>query len=267
MDPKLSTIAKRIVIAVVALGLFPGAKQGCGSEEANETLLSPVQAVTTLLETADGQVTAELVLISTNVNPHQFVDTAVNPKVRMANGAEVPLQLTTPGHYTASSIDNPALIYVPGATYQFCFELDDVSAADQVAGGNFTAVMTAPSEEVSSFMIKVPAFAGDTAEIGWTPLARYGIVSIFNSATGVLVYKNFDFTDAHFDGSKWARLKSGGTLALGVDVFATPGEYTVGVCAVDKVSDWDIEVSAELGVLSGFLIGRCAADIPISVPQ
>ena len=78
--------------AGISLALFPGAKNGCGSEEANTTLTSPVQAVTTLLERSDGTVEAELVLISTARNPHEFVDTAKQVEIRVPSGDKVELE-------------------------------------------------------------------------------------------------------------------------------------------------------------------------------
>jgi len=80
-----------------------------------------------------------------------------------------------------------------------------------------------------------------------------------------VTYANFDFDEAQFDGSKWARLTKGGSKELGVDTFAEPGNYQVSFCAVDAVRDFDTSLSAELGALSGFLIGRCAEDQFITV--
>ena len=109
-------------------------------------------------------------------------------------------------------------------------------------------------------------FAGDTSEITWKPSNRYAMIRVVDES-GEVAYENFNFEKAQFDGSKWARLKKGGSHELGVDVFGDPGKYTVSVCAVDKVSDFDKELSAELGALSGFLIGRCAPDISVDVPE
>ncbi len=80
------------------------------------------------------------------------------------------------------------------------------------------------------------------------------------------MYSTFDFTDPTFDGSKWARLKKGGSMTFGVDAFSESGSYTIEVCAVSKTSDFDKNLSSELGMLSGFLIGRCAPDIVFDVP-
>lgn len=266
MRYNFSILLVKIFVLLFALGALPGAKTGCGSLESNETLTSPVQAVTSLLERSDGTVEAELVLISTAANPHAFVDTARNPRVRMPDGTEIALSLTSSGHYTETSGANPLLVYEPGATYQFKFELDDESQALDVSGGNFVAVVDAPDDVVTFSLSEAPEFAGDTATLSWQPVARFGVIEIVEVASGEVVFSNFDFSAPQFDGSKWARLKSGGTFNLGVDVFTNPGDYEINFCAVDKVSDFDTELSAELGALSGFLIGRCAESIIATVP-
>lgn len=253
-----------LACAAISFALFPGAKNGCGSKEANETLLSPVQAVTTLLERSDGTVDAELVLISTASNPHEFVETAQNAQMRLPGGATVPLLSSSPGHYAASS-SSTALAYIPGGTYQFRFELDDAAAAKNVAGGSFVAVMDAPDDQVSSSLDSAPEFVGDISTISWAPTSRYAIIQVRNKQTSALTYSTFDFTEPQFDGSKWARLPKGGTKELSVDTFPEEGTYTISLCAVAKVSDFDTSLSAELGALSGFLIGRCAPDIEVTV--
>jgi hypothetical protein len=48
-------------------------------------------------------------------------------------------------------------------------------------------------------------------------------------------------------------------------VFPVAGTYTARVCVVSKVSDFDKSLSVDLGVLSGFLAGRCPADLSIMV--
>ena len=255
----------RAGLAALCLFLLPGAKNGCGSKESNETLKSPVQAVTTLLEQADGTVDAKLVLISTAVNPHEFVNSAENAVLRVPGGDEVSLSLDGDGHYGASSADDAKLVYSPGETYQFRFELED-SRAKQVSGGNFVAVIDAPDDAVTFEISEMPQFAGDGATITWSPSSRYGLVRVRDDATGELTFSSFDFESSpQFDGSKWARLTKGGTKSLGVDTFPNPGSYTVSFCAVDKVSDFDTDISAELGVLSGFLAGRCVAPQQVTV--
>ena len=46
---------------------------------------------------------------------------------------------------------------------------------------------------------------------------------------------------------------------------APRGRHTISVCLVSKVSDFDKSLSVDLGVLSGFLAGRCPAPISVSV--
>ncbi|MDH3715120.1 MAG: hypothetical protein OET44_14900 [Gammaproteobacteria bacterium] len=237
---------------------------GC-EEQQNTTLLSPVQAVTTLVEKNDGSVEAELVLISTSVTPHEFVDTADNVQVRVPGGVFVGLMHTGNGHYVMDSATNAELTYQQNQTYQFRFDLDD-ETAQQVSGGNFVAVMTALSGDVNFTIVTAPQFAGDTATITWTPVTRFGLLRV-TDANDVTVYQNFDFAHPEFNGSKWARLKTGGTDVLGVDVFSVAGDYTIHFCGVDKTSGFEPSLSAELGLLSGFLIGRCAAPQTITVPN
>ena len=244
-----------------AFTVLPGAKAGCGSQEANETLKSSVQAVTTVLERADGTIDAELVLITTAHHPNEFVDGARNVMLRVPGGAEVELTLAKPGHYAAK--DDAALKYVPDETYRLGFDLDDDHAAGDVSGGDFVAVADAPDDDVELTIAEAPEFAGDTAVVEWSPSRLHGIVTVRHESGAT--WRNFDFREPEFDGSKWARLKKGGSLELGVDVFSDPGTYTVEVCAVSKVSDFDTALSKDLGALSGFLIGRCAAPQTLDV--
>ncbi|MDH3453455.1 MAG: hypothetical protein OEN20_13680, partial [Gammaproteobacteria bacterium] len=263
LQPKFSAFTSGGAVVLAALLLSVGLS-GC-EEEANTTLLSPVQAVTTLVERHDGRVEAELVLISTSVDPHEFVDTADNVTVRVPGSVFVGLMRTSGGHYTMDSTMNAELTYVENETYQFRFDLED-ETAQQVSGGNFVAVMTAPAGDVEFTITAPPQFAGDTATITWTPITRYGLLRV-TDANDVTVYENFDFNQPQFNGSKWARLKTGGTDVLGVDVFNVAGDYTIHFCGVDKTSGFEPSLSAELGVLSGFLIGKCAEPQTITVPN
>lgn len=253
----------RFAAVAAALTILPGARSGCGSKEANETLKSPVQAVTTVLERADGTIDAELVLITTARSPNSFVSTAEEVRLRVPGGAEVALTAAEAGHYRASSGDDTALDYVPGETYRISFELNDEDAAKDVAGGDFVAVADAPDDDVSFTLAEPPEFAGDKAKIEWAPASRYAIVTIRHE--NGTTWRNFDFREPEFDGSKWARLTRGGSLELGVDVFSETGTYTLEVCAVSKVSDFDTSLSTDLGALSGFLLGRCAQPQSITV--
>lgn len=264
MRPNRARALHTAACAVLALLWLPGAKNGCGSEEANETFSSPVQGVTTLLERSDGTVDAELVLISTARSPHRFVDTATDVRLRVPSGDMVTLSLATPGHYAASSASNSALVYEPGASYRFSFELDDEDLAKDVSGGDFFAVTDAPDDQVS-FTVTPPEFAGAPSTIEWQPSSRYGLYRIYDVNSGEQTYANFDFQEPQFEGDKWARIRNGGKYDLNANVFADAGDYRVEFCAVKKVSDFDVNLSAQLGALSGFLIGRCAPDQTITV--
>ena len=58
-----------------------------------------------------------------------------------------------------------------------------------------------------------------------------------------------------------------GKLTLGVDVFGEPGTYQVLKCGVTKNSGFDPEMSADLGILSGFLAGKCEEIETLEVPK
>ena len=259
---------RRLVRGGMALGLLlpllMGSKGGCGSKENNEKLASPVQAVATLLEGADMVVSAEIVLISTATSPSQFITTASNTRLRVPGGVEVALVQTSAGHYTATSLTTPSLVYLGGETYKFAFDLVDEVLAKDSSGGTFIATFTVPNDQVTATLTKPPAFAGDTAVLGWAPTTRSAIINV-TSAAGQTTYSTFDFSTPAFDGAKWARLTSGGSFELAVDVFPVPGTYTTSVCLVSKVSDFEKSLSMDLGVLSGFLAGRCAVPLSITV--
>ena len=252
--------------AGITLALFPGAKNGCGSEESNTTLTSPVQAVTTLLERSDGTVEAELVLISTARSPHEFVDSAKEVQIRVPSGDRVPLEASSPGHYTSSSVEASKLVYVASERYQVRFELDDDAAAEQVSGGSFVASADAPDPEVSFEISDPPDFVEDSAALSYSPTNLFALITVARP-DGSIAYSNFDFSEPQFEGDKWANLDRGGTASIGAGVFDVVGEYTISLCAVDKVSDFDVDLSAELGALSGFLIGRCAPDQTLEVSE
>jgi hypothetical protein len=248
-----------------ALLLFPGAKSGCGSEESRSTWQSPVQAVATLLESSDGTVAAELVLISTARATHSFVDTAENVELRVPGGSIVNLDPDGSGHYSATSTDDPNLVYQAGERYRLTFNLTDEELVGDSADRDFRALADAPGDEVTFSFSHAPEFAGDLAELSWTPASLYALVTV-EDADGELVWQNFYFETPQFEGDKWARLRRGGSMDL-QDVFTEAGDYSVTLCAVERVSDFDTMLSADLGVLSGFLIGRCAAPQQITVPE
>jgi hypothetical protein len=242
-----------------------GARGGCNLLQ--ETLKSPVQAVTTILERADGTVEVDLTIVSTEGPTDQFVTSAYDAELRVPGGAIIPLKMDEPGHYRASSDDYSDLEYVgDSGNYRVTFELDDRDVAGDAAGDNFSAVVEAPSDEITFEFGKLPEFAGDTSSIDWTPRDLEGLLEV-RDENGELIFTTFDWSKPEFDGSKWASLIHNGHEALPVDVFADPGSYTVSFCAVQSQEGLDEELSSGLGILSGFLAGRCVEDVIVDVPE
>ena len=124
--------------------------------------------------------------------------------------------------------------------------------------------MDATIGAVSFTIPGAPLIEQQRLDYTWTPATGYAIISI-SDMNDMLVYRNFDFTEPQFDGSKWARLKIGGADNVSAGVLNDAGDYMVEVCVVNKTSGFDPDLSADLGVLSGFLIGRCAAPQPLTV--
>jgi hypothetical protein len=258
----------RSLVACTLLATLPvlmGAEGGCTLLQ--ETLKSPVQAVTTLVERADGTVEVDLTIVSTEGKGSRFVTSAHDAELRVPGGAIVPLEMEEPGHYRASSDDYPALEYIgDGGNYRVTFELDDRAVAGDSAGDDFIAVVEAPDDEITFELSKLPEFAGDTATIEWAPRSLEGLLEV-RDETGELIFTTFDWSKPEFDGSKWASLIYSGHENLPVDVFANPGTYTLSFCAVQSQEGLDEELSSGLGILSGFLAGRCVEDVVIDVPE
>ena len=264
---------------VVSVGLLSLAclLSSCNRERMR-TLASPLQAVATILEMADGTVEAELVLISTAKPQHEFVTTAQNARLRIPGGEMVDLEQVEPGHYKANSKQNSAIVYKAGQTYQFRFDLPapvepqrpqrqgQKEEQQDEQTKTYVAVTKTPDKAAEFSWDKKPEFAGDTARLSWKPRSLLAIVVVRNPK-GEVCYSTFDFSDPQFGGDKWGRLGSNGALALGVDVFSEPGEYQVLKCGVTRNSGFDPEMSADLGILSGFLAGKCEQFEALDVPQ
>ena len=78
----------RSLVASALLATLPvlmGARGGCNLLQ--ETLKSPVQAVTTILERADGTVEVDLTIVSTEGPTDQFVTAAYDAELRVPGGA------------------------------------------------------------------------------------------------------------------------------------------------------------------------------------
>lgn len=258
-----------ILSVIVALPMMMGAEDDettSGCLLAQETLKSPVQAVTTILEYPDGHVEADLALVSTNGGESRWVDTASEVELRIPNGDIVMLSPAEKGHYRLSSEDDDRLLYMPGETYRLTFELEDSAAAGDVSGGEFIAVVEAPSGDVDFEISEEPEFVNDTAEVRWSPGALNGLLEIYGPQ-GELVYTSFDWSHPEFDGSKWGSLIWGGRETINVDFFDEAGPYEFRFCGVQSQEGFDEELSGELGVASGFMAGRCVDPITIEVPE
>jgi hypothetical protein len=226
---------------------------------------SPVQAVTTILQHEDGSVEADVAIVSTEGGDAHFVTKATKVELRIPGGDVVELTKAEPGHWRLRSADDDRLKYVAGETYRTSFELDDEHDAGDAAGEDFLAVVDAPKDEIT-VDFEPPEFAGDTSRVTWSPSSLAALVTVRNEA-GEITFTTFDWSYPEFDGGKWGSLIWGGDHQLRVDVFADPGKYTVSVCAVASQEGLDEELSAGLGIASGFMVGSCAADISIDVPE
>ncbi len=256
---------RNAIVAVPALAMLTAADGDCAF--AWLTIESPVQAVTMVLEQPDGEVRAEVMIVSTaEWNDHRWVDTAEQVELRIPGGAIVPLEPVGDGRYRASSNDNPDLAYLPGERYRLTFELDDREAAKDHAGEEFIAVLDAPADAVSFSLDRAPAFVGDTAELSWSSSDLDALIEVRDSK-GELIYTSFDLSHPQFDGSKWGSLASWGRHTLPVDVFDAPGTYTIEACVVASREGLDEELSAALGLMSGFLAGKCFEPIELEVTE
>lgn len=247
------------------------------NRERMRTLASPVQAVATLLEMDDGAVEAELVLISTAKPKHEFVTDAQDVRLRIPGGEMVTLEQAEPGHYKANSKQNPALVYKANERYQFRFDLPNPvpqqrrrarqqTEAPSSEPKTYVAVTETPTRQAEFSWEKKPEFAGDTAKLTWKPRTFLAII-VVRDPDGEVCYSTFDFTDPQFGGDKWGRLGANGSLKLGVDVFSKPGTYQIFKCGVTKNAGFDPEMSADLGILSGFLAGACEEIETLDVPE
>ena len=250
---------------LVAMPMLMGAEGGCPLML--DTLESPVQAITVLQENADGSVEVDLMLVKVDGSDEEWITSATNAELRTPDGDLIPLEMKEDGHYRAHSDDYPELVYVGDDTnYRITFDIDDDAITGAAADNEFIAVVSAPADEVTFELTKAPDFAGDTAEVQWSPSGLAGLMEI-RDAKGEIIYSTFNLDTPEFDGSKWGSLIHGGREQLRVDVFADPGTYTLSFCAVRSQEGLDEELSGGLGILSGFLAGRCADDIQIDVPE
>ena len=261
------------LVSCICLGWVTCLFSSC-SREHLRTLQSPIQAVGTLMENADGTVEAQLVLITTEKPKHEFLIDAENVQIRVPSGQMVSLEQVEPGHYRTDSSQSPALVYEQGKTYQFRFGVPPSESrrnhreaeGAQEAEPTYVAVVKTPTNKMQFSWAKKPEFAGDTAQLQWTPRSLNAIV-VVRDPEGRTCFSTFDFSDPQFGGDKWGRLGANGQLALGVDVFNRPGQYQVLKYAVSRTSGLSPGLSADLGVLSGFLAGTGTEIETLDIPE
>jgi hypothetical protein len=251
-------------LGIPALALLMGADGDCALNWL--TVESPVQAVASIMLEPDGEVVAELTLVSTMDWKSRWVNGAELVELRVPDGTLVTLEPVGEGRYRASSAEYPELSWMPGERYRITFELDDPDYADDVAGEDFIAVVDAPADPISLSLEREPAFVGDTAELRWSPSSLSAIVEV-RDPEGALVYSTFNWSHPDFDGSKWGSLAHHGRHTLPVDVFSEAGSYTISACVVASQEGFDAELSATLGLASGFLAGECFEPIEFEVVE
>lgn len=254
------------VLGFVYLGTT-GKKSGCSDEEL-ATLTSPVQAVATIYHHTDGTVEADLTLISTSVNPSVFVNEATDTKLRVISKTgdvvSVPLAHSAQGHYSATSSASAELAWEPGAVYAFDFDLEEDTRETRIEGGKYTAQVTAPEQGVTLTVTEAPLAPGLLAKVSVTGLYQKGIVRVVGP-DGVETYSNWNMDTPDFDGSKWNSLLVGQSQTIPAKAFPDSGAYVLEFGACTYVSGFDPALSADLGVLSGFLACE-GTEIGLDVP-
>lgn len=242
-------------------------KSGCSDEEMSK-LTSPVQAIVTVFRQTDGVVSADLTLISTAVTPSVFVNAAKDATLRVVLGGgdvkSVPLARTADGHYAASSAADEGLVWEPSAIFAFDFVLEADADGTGVAGGTFSAQVTAPANGVTLTVTEAPAAPNLVAKIAMAGTYGRGLLRVYGP-DGAPTYANFDTATPDFDGSKWNSLIVGASHTIPAAAFPVAGDYRVEFGACSFVQGFDPEVSAELGWLSGFL--ACdGTEVSLTVP-
>ena len=264
-SPRPRATLRNLAVGIPALAMLMAAEGDCALNWL--TLESPVQAVATVMVEPDGEVVAELTLVSTaDWKESRWIDAAEQVELRVPDGSIVTLEPVGEGRYRASSADTPELLWMPGERYRVTFELDDEDDAGKVAGEDFIAVADAPADAIDFELERGPAFVGDTAELRWSPSSLDAIVEV-RDPEGELVFSTFDWSHPNFDGSKWGSLAHYGRHTLPVDVFATAGTYTISACVVASQEGFDAELSSTLGVASGFMAGACFEPIEVEVVE
>jgi hypothetical protein len=261
---RLRASLRNLAVGVPALAMLMAADGDCAFDWL--TAQSPVQAVASVMIQPDGEVVAELTLVSTEDWDSRWADGATHVELRVPDGTIIELEPIGEGRYRADSGEHPELLWMPGERYRVTFELDDEELAGKMAGEDFIAVVDAPAEDVEFTLERAPAFVGDTADLRWTPSSLDALIEVYDP-DGTLIFTTFNMAHPEFDGSKWGSLAHNGRHTLPVDVFDVAGSYTISACVVASQEGFDAELSAALGLASGFLAGECFEPIEFEVVE
>ncbi len=254
-----------VAVALLAQTLLAG-RSGCGTQEQKETLNSPVQALGTIYGRPDGAVFAELVLITTKDKEHRFIESAEDVTLSV-DGEVIRLEKdpARPGHWTASSSNEPRLVLEDGTRYMFGFVVPDAADAGELAGEKFMGEVRG-RVATSSVIPTVEALAGHTLDIDISPALTGDVRGVYlvRGPSGQVTYENFDTSTPRFDGSKHARLVWGSKHVIPGDAFPEPGEYTIEFYTMNYTAGFDPHISAELGLFAGFMAGK-AVEVSVTV--
>jgi len=244
-----------MLLIVVSYFILSGREGGC-SEDKQKTWDSPVQAVCTLYESASGDVRAELVLISTVYSTSRFIDTATEVEFEVPGNTRLPMSQTTAGHYVITSADEPRLVYEPGSSYLFKFQLTDEDfTGPDFAGGYFVGEVSAPTQRPTQLAVYQETRGPDrVADMTWEPSFTRAIYWVMNEQ-GQITKSNWDFSQPDFDGSKWESLLREYPQDHEISglAFQASGDYTIGFAGCNANGGFDVALSPELGLGSGFL--------------
>lgn len=248
------------VVLVAAAVASLGHNGGCHPDE-GEPLASPVQALGVVLE-LDGEVSAELVLVSMATDTPQHVDGAASA-VRIPGDHVVPLEPVAPGTY--ASRGSLPMAYEAGAHFTFELSLDEATARAHRAVPGAVALAIHGGAEVPQIWLEA-----DRSEVtvAWSPAGIRALVDVFDDA-GERTYATLDWDDPDISAGTWKRFPEGGSLTLPASALRGTAPHRIRVCAVEvfrrdgepvqgpqHAADGD-GFSSGLGWLSGGVAGRC----------
>lgn len=248
-----------VLIVLLAQVFLAGRNQGgCGSEDAQDTWQSKVQALGTIYQDPDANIEAELVLISTISKDHAFIDSATDVYLAV-DGKRIALQkdATRSGRWSVTNAQAVDLTLTDTTRYQFGFELDDAELAGDDAGALFRGEVTGYDSPSVMTLATEKAYVGYSMDIEIAPALtgeRKGVLFVYGP-DGDVTWHNFDTDQPQFDGSKHAELIAGREHTLPAEAFPVAGAYRLVLYTMRYAAGFDQHISADLGVFSGFMAG------------